>query len=212
MPSNHFILCRPLLLLPSIFPSIRVFSNESALHIRWPKYWSFSLSISPSNEYSGLVSFRMAWLDLLAAPGTLRSLLQQAQGQPQSRPGHRRLPAVRFPSGRPPTIEGCSQLGQGPQASPGQVKRASLTYRGQLPGPSLNQGGAGIAAEALRWTRCSFKHSASAALEIFGTISETYQAPASQELNKHIPHSALLGHNDPAELRRPGCIFRPPWS
>ena len=76
MPSNHLILCRPLLLLPSIFPSIRVFSNESVLHIRWPKYWSSSFSISPSNEYSGLISFRMDWLDLLAVQGTLRSLLQ----------------------------------------------------------------------------------------------------------------------------------------
>ena len=76
MPSNHFTLCRPLLLLPSIFPSIRVFSNESFLHIRWPKYWSFSFSISPSNEYSGLISFRMDWLDLLAVQGTLKSLLQ----------------------------------------------------------------------------------------------------------------------------------------
>ena len=76
MPSNHLILCNPLLLLPSIFPSIRVFSNESALHIRWPKYWSFSLSISPSNEHPGLVSFRMDWLDPLAVQGTLKSLLQ----------------------------------------------------------------------------------------------------------------------------------------
>ena len=76
MPSNHLILCRPLLLLPSIFPSIRVFSNESALHIRWPKYWSFSFNISPSNEYPGLISFRMDWLDLLAVQGTLKSLLQ----------------------------------------------------------------------------------------------------------------------------------------
>ena len=75
MPSNHLILCRPLLLLPSIFPSIRVFSNESALHIRWPKYWSFSFSISPSNEYSGLISFRMNWLNFLAVQGTLKSLL-----------------------------------------------------------------------------------------------------------------------------------------
>ena len=75
MPSNHLILCRPLLLLPSIFPSIRVFSNESVLHIRWPKDWSFSFSISPSNEYSGLISFRMDWLDLLAVQGT-QSLLQ----------------------------------------------------------------------------------------------------------------------------------------
>ena len=76
MPSNHLILCHPLLLPPSIFPSIRVFSNESALRIRWPKYWSFSFSISPSNEYSGLISFRMDWLDLLAVQGTLKSLLQ----------------------------------------------------------------------------------------------------------------------------------------
>ena len=76
MPSNHLILCRPLLLLPSIFPSIRVFSNESALHIRWPKYWSFSFNISPSNEHLGLISFRMDWLDLLAVQGTLKSLLQ----------------------------------------------------------------------------------------------------------------------------------------
>ena len=76
MPSNHLILCCPLLLLPSIFPSIRVFSNESVLRIRWPKYWSFSFSISPSNEYSGLISFRMDWLDVLAVQGTLKSLLQ----------------------------------------------------------------------------------------------------------------------------------------
>ena len=76
MPSNHLILCPPLLLLPSIFPSIRVFSNESVLPIRWPKYWSFSFSISPSNEYSGMISLRMDWLDLLAVQGTLKSLLQ----------------------------------------------------------------------------------------------------------------------------------------
>ena len=76
MPSNHLILCHPLLLLPSIFPSIRVFSNESVLHIRWTKYWSFSFSISPSNEYSGLISFRMDQLDRLAIQGTLKSLLQ----------------------------------------------------------------------------------------------------------------------------------------
>ena len=74
VPSNHLILCRPLLLLPSVFPSIRLFSNEPALRIRWPKYWSFSTS--PSNEYSGLISFRMDWLDLLAVQGTLKSLLQ----------------------------------------------------------------------------------------------------------------------------------------
>ena len=76
MPSNHLILCRPLLLLPSIFPSIRVFSKESALHIRWPKYWNFSFNISPSNEYPGLISFRKDWLDLLAVQGILKSLLQ----------------------------------------------------------------------------------------------------------------------------------------
>ena len=77
MPSNHLILCRPLLLLPSIFPSIRVFSNESALCISWPKYWSFNFNISPSNEHPGLISFRMDWLDLLAVQGTLKSLLQK---------------------------------------------------------------------------------------------------------------------------------------
>ena len=76
MPSNHLILCLSFLLLPSIFPSIRVFSSESVLHLRWPKYWRFSFSISPSNEYSGLISFRMDWLDLLAVQGTLKSLLQ----------------------------------------------------------------------------------------------------------------------------------------
>ena len=76
MPSNHFILCRPLLLLPPVPPSTRVFSNGSTLHVRWPKYWSFSFNISPSNEHPGLISFRMDWLDLLAVQGTLKSLLQ----------------------------------------------------------------------------------------------------------------------------------------
>ena len=76
MPSNHLILCKPFLLPPSIFPSIRVFSNESVLHMRWPKYWSFSFSINPSNEHPGLISFRRDWLDLLAVQGTLNSLLQ----------------------------------------------------------------------------------------------------------------------------------------
>ena len=76
MPSNHLLLCRPLLLLPAIFPSIRVFSSESVLHIRWPKYWSFRFNISLSNEYSGLISFRIDWFDLLAVQGTLKSLLQ----------------------------------------------------------------------------------------------------------------------------------------
>ena len=78
MPSNHLILCHPLLLLPSIFPSIRVFSNDSVLRMRWPKYWSFSFSISPSNEHPGLIPFRMAWLDLLAGQGTLKRLLQHS--------------------------------------------------------------------------------------------------------------------------------------
>ena len=81
MPSNHLILCRPLLLLPSIFPSIRVFSNESVLRVRWPKYWSFSFSISPSNEYSGWISCRMDWLGLLAVQGTLKSLLQHCSSK-----------------------------------------------------------------------------------------------------------------------------------
>ena len=76
IPSNHLILCHPLLLLPSVFPSIRIFFSESVLHIRWPKYWSFSFSISPSNEYSGLISLRIDWFDLLAVQGTLKSLLQ----------------------------------------------------------------------------------------------------------------------------------------
>ena len=84
MPSNHLVLCRPLLLPPSIFPSIRVFSNESVLRVRWPKCWSFSFSISPSNEYSGLISFRMDWLDLLAVQGTLKSLLQHHSSETDS--------------------------------------------------------------------------------------------------------------------------------
>ena len=82
MPSNHLILCCPLLLPPAIFPSIRVFSNESALRIRWPKYWSFSFSISPSNEHPGLIFFRMDWLDLLTVQGTLKSLLQHLSSKP----------------------------------------------------------------------------------------------------------------------------------
>ena len=82
MSSNHLILCRPLLLLPSIFPSIRVFSNEPVLHIRWPRYWSFSFNISPSNEHPGLISFRVDWLDLLAVQGTLKSLLQDGNNNP----------------------------------------------------------------------------------------------------------------------------------
>ena len=81
-PSNHLIFCRPLLLLPSIYSSIRVFSNESALPIRWPKYWSFSFTVSPSNEYSGLISFRKDWLDLLIVQGTLKSLLQHHSSKP----------------------------------------------------------------------------------------------------------------------------------
>ena len=84
MPSNHLILCHRLLLLPSVFSSIRVFSNESALHIRWPKYWSFSFNISPSNEHPGLISLRMDWLDLLAVQGTLKSLLQHHSSKASS--------------------------------------------------------------------------------------------------------------------------------
>ena len=82
MPSNHLILCRPLLLLPSIFPSIRVFSNEAALCMKWPKYWSFSFNISPTNEHPGLISFRMHWLDLFAVQGTLKNLLQHHSSKP----------------------------------------------------------------------------------------------------------------------------------
>ena len=98
MPSNYIILCRPLLLLPSIFPSIRVFSNESALCIRWPKYWSFNFSISPSNEYSGLISFRIEWFDLLVVQGTLKRLLQcqgpalaGSRGYPQDEQRQRKI-------------------------------------------------------------------------------------------------------------------------
>ena len=82
MPSNHLVLCRPLLLLPSIFPSIRLFPSDSAPHVRWPKYWSFSFSISPSNAYSGLISFRMDWLDLLAVPGTFKHLQHHTSKAP----------------------------------------------------------------------------------------------------------------------------------
>ena len=83
MPSNYLIFCRPLLLLPSIFPSIRMFANESALHIKWPKYWNISFSISPSNEYSGLISFRRDWLDIFAVQGTLKSLIQHDSSKHQ---------------------------------------------------------------------------------------------------------------------------------
>ena len=112
MPPNHLILCHPLLLLPSIFPSIRVFPNESVLRIRWPKYWSFSFNISPSNEHSGLISFRMDWLDLLAVQGTLKSLLQnpahrwlkdsvlQVKGGKIQKPGNHRGRFIRFSSWR----------------------------------------------------------------------------------------------------------------
>ena len=94
MPSNHLILCRPLLLSPSIFSSIRVFSNESALHIRWLKYWSFSFSISPSNEYSELISFRIDWLNLLAVQGTLKSLLQHHNSSISSLHTHTRKTCI----------------------------------------------------------------------------------------------------------------------
>ena len=91
MPSNHLILCRPLLLPPSIFPSIRVFSSESVLHIRWPKYWSFSFKISPSNEHSGLISFRIDWLDSLAVQGTLKRLLHPCGSSQCTSPKHQWL-------------------------------------------------------------------------------------------------------------------------
>ena len=103
MPSNHLILCRPLLLLPSIFPGIRVFSSESALHIRWPKYWSFSFGISPSNEYSGLISFRIDWFDLLADHGTLKSLLQHHSQKASNRRSSSE------PSGKPVPSLSCMQ-------------------------------------------------------------------------------------------------------
>ena len=95
-PSNQLILCRPLFLLPSVFPSIRVFSSESALRIRWPKYWSFSFSISHSNEYSGLISFRMDWLDLLTVQRTLKSLLQDFSGGPVAKTVHSQWRGPRF--------------------------------------------------------------------------------------------------------------------
>ena len=98
MPSNHLILCRPLLLPPSILPSVRVFSNESVLTIRWPKYWSFSFSISPSNEYSGLISFRIDWLDLLAVQGTLKSLLQHSSKATILLPTSHRPSELGFPA------------------------------------------------------------------------------------------------------------------
>ena len=112
MPSNHLILCRPLLFPPSVFPSIRVFSNQSALHIRWPKYWSFSFNISPSNEYSGLVSFRMDWLDFLVVQGTLKNLLQHHSSKaPTLRHSAffiAHLSHPRFPCGSAGTESACS--------------------------------------------------------------------------------------------------------
>ena len=96
MPSNHLILCCPLFLLPSVFPSIRVFPNESAFRIRWPKYWSFSFSISPSNEYSGLISFRMDWLNLLAIQGTLKGLLQHHNSKASMAHGGLNLKPIRW--------------------------------------------------------------------------------------------------------------------
>ena len=96
MPPNHLILCRPLLLPPSIFPSIRVFPKESVLHIRWPKFWSFSFSISPSNEYSGLIFLRIDWFDLLAVQGTLKSLLQHHSSKASSLPPSAYSPTLPF--------------------------------------------------------------------------------------------------------------------
>ena len=114
MPSNHLILCRTHLLLPSIFPSIRVFSNESALHIRWPKYWSFSFSISPPNEHSELISFRMDWLDLLAVQRTLKSLLQHHSSKRKKKKGNIQLliiwPLLVFPPSLFTLLVTCSLL------------------------------------------------------------------------------------------------------
>ena len=131
MPSNHLILCCPLLLLPSTFPSIRVFSNESALRIRWPKYWSFSFNISPSNEYSGLISFGMDWLDLLAVQGTLKSLLQH----PSSKASILQCSAFfivqlshpYMTTGKTITSTGCGSVVKNPPANAGDM--------GLIPGP-----------------------------------------------------------------------------
>ena len=130
MPFNHLILCRPLLLLPSIFPSIRVFSSESALHIRWPKYWSFRFNISPSNEHPGLISFRMHWLDLLAVQGTLKSLLQHHSSKASIQhsaifgfPGGSEVKASASNAGDLGSIPG---LGR----SPGEGKGSPLQYFG----------------------------------------------------------------------------------
>ena len=125
MPSNHLILCRPLLLLPSIFPSIRVFSGESALRIRQPKYWSFSFSISPSNEYSGLISFRMDWLDLLEVQGTLNSLLQHRSSKASILRHSRQLQAktsllsqLQAPPTEAPPMTGSTHKGSTHQSQP----------------------------------------------------------------------------------------------
>ena len=132
MPSNHLILCCPLLLPPSIFASIRVFSNESALRIRWPKYWSFSFSISPSNEHSGLISFRMDWLDLLAVEGAFKSLLQHHSSKASILRGSA---SIRFDSVgascRPTTCEICGLPG----------RRASCLFVSQSPGPEARPAG-----------------------------------------------------------------------
>ena len=143
MPSNHLILCHPLLLPPSIFSSIRVFSNESALPIRWPKYWSFSFSISPSNEYSGLISFRVDWLDLLAVQGTLKSLLQYYSskwpgvGRSIGTAGHSLVvlglcSLYRFPQG---DLEVCSRKGQG-----ASILQHSAFFIVQLSHPYMSTG------------------------------------------------------------------------
>ena len=131
MPSNHLILCRPLLLPPSIFPRIRVFSNESALLIRWPKYWSFSFSISPSNEHPGLVSFRTDWLDLLAVQGTLKSLLQHHSSKASTQLSYG--PPFTHPL-RHPSTHACSQ----PLAS---IFTASVSgVDEESTGPALSRG------------------------------------------------------------------------
>ena len=143
MPSNQLTLCHPLLLPPSIFPSIRVFSNESVLPIRWPKYWSFNFSISPSNEYSGLISFRMDWLDLLAVQGTLKSLLQHHSSKASSsQPTAQTLSRAPSPGGpgcarRPGKASDSSQLDTAPHL-PGSHLGSPQTFSpAGTPTPSL---------------------------------------------------------------------------
>ena len=130
MPSNHLILCRPLLLLPSIFPSIRVFSSESILHIRWPKYWSFSFSLSPPNEYSGLICFRIDSFDLFAVQGTLKSLLQH----------HSSKASILWPSATPLLVCTDSKHGGRTYGEMRAVGRMNADFQGDLYGVGRVEG------------------------------------------------------------------------